>query len=578
MEDPAGTIAAASHVAVLANASDSEVWAPLPRSAPGKPAGDAKLFQAKVLAHINSTGVASGSHDAATGWLKLGAHVSAWNARSGFPETVTSKDVCIGAGAEWERYSDIHFDDIFAAVSALFQITTTEGWLEVMYASIDSHGLHMQPHRDASPGWVLFYIMFVFVGAMFVMNLFVGVIIDNFNRMKDELGGVSALMTEEQIAWSKMHEIVQKLQPMRKVVVPRQPVRAVAFRFSMHPYFDFGIMGCIIVNTVVMMMTFFGESSSYQAACEAINLAFAVIFTLEWIIKNTALGFAYFRDGWNRFDFFIVLGTNIGILLKLMLGLDIGPLASVVRTFRVGRVFRLVKRAKGLRQLFDTLILTLPALGNIGGLLLLIFFIFSVVGVNVFAKVKWGDSVNAHANFTSFFMAFLVLCRCCTGEAWNVLMMELSGDQEGCLQEPIPYDPTWCALINPGGVDGCTPLPGCGQPGWSALYFPLFTLLVTFIMLNLFVAVILEGFDQTVEGDDLSKEQFVLFADVWQEFDPDATTFICVADLPKLLIKLPKPMGLGEDASDRWLSLFRGLCSVNYLWKGGRQADRTRID
>ncbi len=550
LEDPAGALPIATAVAV-SNGTPAGEWQPAPDVVPGQPADDALLFRTNVLAYVNSTqqtrlsSVANQS--APPGWAMLAAHVTGWTTASGFPETVTSQDVCVGAGASWERYSDIHFDDIFAAVSALFQITTTEGWLEVMYASVDAHGLHMQPHRDASPGWVLFYIMFVFIGAMFVMNLFVGVIIDNFNRMKDELGGVSALMTEEQIAWSKMQEIVRKLQPVRKIDPPKRLAFRVAYSICTHPWFDPAIMACIVFNTIVMMMTFFGESREYSEACEAINMVFAAIFTLEWIIKNSAMGLLYFSDGWNRFDFFIVLGTNIGILLKVALGLDIGPLASVVRTFRVGRVFRLVKRAKGLRQLFDTLILTLPALGNIGGLLLLIFFIFAVVGVNVFAKVQWGDGINAHANFTNFFMAFLVLCRCCTGEAWNVLMMELSQDQDGCLQEPIPYNPVWCVIINPGGIDDCSPLPGCGQPGWSALYFPLFTLLVTFIMLNLFVAVILEGFDQTIEDDDLSKEQFELFAEVWQEFDPHATTFINISDLPKLLNKLPSPMGMGED-------------------------------
>jgi len=116
-------------------------------------------------------------------------------------------------------------------------------------------------------------------------------------------------------------------------------------------------------------------------------------------------------DNWNRFDFIIVIGTDLGLLLTWALGTDLGPVATVVRAFRVGRVFRLIQRAKSLRMLFQTLLLTLPSLGNIGSLLFLLYFIYAVMGVQLFAHVKFAENLNNHAHFRSFGAAMLTLVR-----------------------------------------------------------------------------------------------------------------------------------------------------------------------
>jgi Ion transport protein len=68
---------------------------------------------------------------------------------------------------------------------------------------------------------------------------------------------------------------------------------------------------------------------------------------------------------------------------------------------------------------------TIPALTNIGGLLVLFLYIYSVLGVFVFAEVKLQSYLDIHANFQSFGLAFLTLLRCSTGEAWDSIMMDM---------------------------------------------------------------------------------------------------------------------------------------------------------
>lgn len=101
-----------------------------------------------------------------------------------------------------------------------------------------------------------------------------------------------------------------------------------------------------------------------------------------------ALRRAYFIDPWNRFDIFIVIGTNLGLAMLWMTGRSYGSIATIIRTFRIGRVLRLVRGLESMAQLFNTLLLTLPSLGNVGALLFLQFFIYAVMGVQLFATVS----------------------------------------------------------------------------------------------------------------------------------------------------------------------------------------------
>ena len=108
----------------------------------------------------------------------------------------------------------------------------------------------------------------------------------------------------------------------------------------------------------------FSSVASWVQFIEASNYFFGAVFLIECLLKLTAYGTRYFVSGWNCFDFCIVVGSVAGVVLKLGAGLDIGSVATVIRTFRVGRILRLVKGAQSLRILFATLVMTLPSLWN----------------------------------------------------------------------------------------------------------------------------------------------------------------------------------------------------------------------
>lgn len=88
---------------------------------------------------------------------------------------------------------------------------STEGWLDVMHSGVDAvapkGGIQMNPVTNKTPFMSIYFVIFMIFGSQFILNLFVGVIMDNFNKIKDkeELG--SLFVTDEQRSWIDAHKL-----------------------------------------------------------------------------------------------------------------------------------------------------------------------------------------------------------------------------------------------------------------------------------------------------------------------------------------------------------------------------------
>lgn len=96
------------------------------------------------------------------------------------------------------------------------------------------------------------------------------------------------------------------------------------------------------------------------SVCEWLNLVFNVIYSFEAVIKLTAFGCEYFKDGWNNFDFLIVIAGWLGTITNSIDGLEVGAFMTVLRAFRIGRIFKIVKKYRDLKVLFYTFIGAIP--------------------------------------------------------------------------------------------------------------------------------------------------------------------------------------------------------------------------
>lgn len=172
-----------------------------------------------------------------------------------------------------------------------------------------------------------------------------------------------------------------------------------------------------------LAFTWFGEPADLQDRLDGFNLTFNIIYTIEAIIKLIAFGKDFFNEGWNNFDLMIVLAAWFGKISETY-GINVGASTNVIRMLRISRIFKIVKKYKSLRVLFQTSIGAIPQLTNVGGLLMLFLFMYTVLGVELFAKVKLQENLSVHANFQTFGTALTTLLRMATGESWQAIMYD----------------------------------------------------------------------------------------------------------------------------------------------------------
>uniref|UniRef100_A0A8C6U143 Sodium channel, voltage gated, type VIII, alpha subunit a n=1 Tax=Neogobius melanostomus TaxID=47308 RepID=A0A8C6U143_9GOBI len=316
-----------------------------------------------------------------------------------FPlDVVDNKTQCVdlmnnNTEVRWKNVK-INFDNVGAGYLALLQVATFKGWMDIMYAAIDSRG--------------------------------------------------------------------NKIQGM-------------VFDFVTQQVFDISIMILICLNMVTMMVETDDQSDETEMVLYWVNFIFIVVFTTEFLLKLFALRHYYFTNGWNVFDVVVVI-------------------LSIVA--RIGRILRLIKGAKGIRTLLFALMMSLPALFNIGLLLFLVMFIFSIFGMSNFGYVKHGAGIDDLYNFETFGNSMIILFMITTSAGWDGLLLPI-------LNYPPDCDPTF---ENPG-----TSVKGdCGNPSESA--------------------------------DPLSEDDFETFYEIWEKFDPTASQFITFAKLPDFADALEHPL------------------------------------
>ena len=457
---------------------------------------------------------------------------------------------CIEAGGVWANPSIGSFDDIGAALLLLFESATMEGWPDVMYAAIDATAQGQAPSQGFAPFQSLFVVAWIILGGMFLLNVFVGVIVDAFAAIKRNDEGLS-LMDANQEQWVATMKQLLRLKPTRYPPEPTEATRKFAYRILHMSWFEPAVMGVILFNTALMGLDAYDISPERSEFLSDSNQVCTVIFAVEAAIKIHALSFdEYVREGWNIFDFSVVTISLLESATSFIAeALGINPsLFRAARTVRVLRIIRTVKSAKGLRMLMKTLLLSLPSLYNIAAIFLILLTLYSILGMSLFGKVAHGDFLDDNANFCSFPIAFLTMFRCATGESWNGIMHDaMTTSSEVFSDRPQPR----C-------VDATASSPGdCGSPVAAVLFFMSFQLLATFVILNMMVAIILEEYSKAVSTDHqkISPEDSEAYADAWAHFDPFATGRMHVSHLHAFI----------EEYSTTYLLTYLLLLTFTYL-------------
>lgn len=286
----------------------------------------------------------------------------------------------------------------------------------------------------------------------------------------------------------------------------------------------------ILVNMVIMAVEHYRQSSQTTYTLEVFNIIFTSLFTIEAIAKMIGLRWHYFTVPWNVFDFCLVLSSVIGILIHDMLDkVLISPtLLRVARVFRIGRILRLVKAASGIRKLLFALMISLPALFNIGMLLFLIMFIYALIGMGLFGHLPHYGIIDDQVNFETFGRSMILLFRLTTSAGWNDVLDALMSHPPGC-ENP-----------KTGSRERC------GKPTMAVIYFVSYIFINFLIIINMYIAVILENFNQAHQEEEtgIVEDDLEMFYVRWARYDPHATQFIKYDQLSDFISSLESPLGV----------------------------------
>ncbi|XP_021106092.1 voltage-dependent P/Q-type calcium channel subunit alpha-1A isoform X5 [Heterocephalus glaber] len=440
---------------------------------------------------------------------------------------------------EWKKY-EFHYDNVLWALLTLFTVSTGEGWPQVLKHSVDATFENQGPSPGYRMEMSIFYVVYFVVFPFFFVNIFVALIIITFQEQGDKMMEEYSLEKNERacIDFAISAKPLTRHMPQNK-----QSFQYRMWQFVVSPPFEYTIMAMIALNTIVLMMKFYGASAAYENALRVFNIVFTSLFSLECVLKVMAFGILnYFRDAWNIFDFVTVLGSITDILVTEFGNPNNFINLSFLRLFRAARLIKLLRQGYTIRILLWTFVQSFKALPYVCLLIAMLFFIYAIIGMQVFGNIgidgEDEDSdedefqITEHNNFRTFFQALMLLFRSATGEAWhNIMLSCLSGK---------PCDKNSGILT-----------ADCGNE-FAYFYFVSFIFLCSFLMLNLFVAVIMDNFEYlTRDSSILGPHHLDEYVRVWAEYDPAACGRIHYKDMYSLLRVISPPLGLGKKCPHR---------------------------
>ena len=281
-------------------------------------------------------------------------------------------------------------------------------------------------------------------------------------------------------------------------------------------------VGVIFLNVAVMASEYYGmrDDILFWIVHVSLTATCQLAYVIEFVIKIVGLGLVgYFASGHRIFEFALLASIFVDDFASSG-AIVIPPMVlRVVRLGRVARVLRLLRgqRARDLREMIRKLMVSAPAILNVLSVLALIVFIYAILGMQLFTFVAPGESLNEFANFRSFGGACILLFQCLTGDGWYAIMLDTANDRsQGCDPSAVPT--------------------GCGNPWLGIPYFLSFTVIGSFVFLNLVVAVVLEKFLSLWQAREemerrqreqkpslITSDDVADFTELWSEYDPDGT-------------------------------------------------------
>ncbi|XP_057659995.1 voltage-dependent calcium channel type A subunit alpha-1 isoform X31 [Diorhabda carinulata] len=423
-----------------------------------------------------------------------------------------------------------HYDNVPMAMLTLFAVQTGEGWPQILQNSMAATYEDQGPIQNFRIEISIFYIVYFVVFPFFFVNIFVALIIITFQ----EQGEAELQSGEIDKNQKSCIDFTIQARPLERYMPSkRSSFKYKIWRIVVSTPFEYFIMMLIVFNTLLLMMKYDKQGETYTSTLKYLNWGFTGMFTVECILKILAFGVRnFFKDPWNTFDFVTVIGSIVDAMV-----VEFGENfinVGFLRLFRAARLIKLLRQGYTIRILLWTFVQSFKALPYVCGLIAMLFFIYAIIGMQVFGNIEVSPetSIDRHNNFRNFIQGLMLLFRCATGENWPSIMLSCIKGRK---------------CDSNSGKSG----EQCGH-NIAYAYFVSFIFFCSFLMLNLFVAVIMDNFDYlTRDPSILGAHHLDEFVRIWAEYDPNATGKIHYTEMYDMLKNMDPPLGFGNKCPNR---------------------------
>ncbi|XP_046849024.1 sodium leak channel non-selective protein-like [Xenia sp. Carnegie-2017] len=447
---------------------------------------------------------------------------------------------------------NFNFDDIWHALLALFEALSLEGWLDIR---------NVIENRESLVVYGVYIHGYVLIASMIGLALFVGVVVNNFNENKG-----TALLTVDQRRWEDLRKRLRLTQPLHLPLRPDDsPIRSRLYdilqskRYARLNAFLVAL-NCLPLAVVPWIVQ---PSDDLTKSLMLLSVVLTIFFVVECIVKIVAYTFkGYWRSRRNRFDFTLTVAGVMWIILHLSFvyhgnhRTEHRPIYDGTIWLGVGvilfRFLSLSGKHDTLKMLMMTVVMSLVKSFYIIFVLILIMMSYAMIGVILFGTVKHGAGVTPDANFEDSISAMIVLFRITTGEDWNKIMQDCRKEKPYCTE--ISGEDYWES--------------DCGYQFGAICYFISFYVILTFVLLNLLIAVIIENFSLFYSSEEdaaLSHQDVYQYQLTWNLVDQNRKGFITVRQA-RLVLRLLRGK-LGVDSST---FLYKHICLEIEKLRGGR--------
>ena len=408
----------------------------------------------------------------------------------------------------WRNPRNFNFDKLQNAFLALFEVLSLEGWTEVRNILQERVGSYAS----------LYLHVYVFLACLIGLTLFIGVVVSNFNENKG-----TALLTVDQRRWQDLKKRLKLSQPIHMPPRPEDNDKiGYIYDFFQTKLYRILYVSVVALNGLTLVTAEWypfsfnayenGNDKYLLTPFTATAIAFVYLFVIDLAVKIVCYGFLGYWLSWrNRFDFVL---TVFGVLWSIFHIMAYWSKSVQPITLQTGvvliifRLFTLAGKIESIRMIILTLGMSLYKSFYTISVLFVIMWCYALIGVIMFGSTRFGIALNRHANFRNSWYALLLLFRITTGEDWNRVMHD-------CM-----VSPPLCSL-NEGDNYWET---DCGHSIVAPIFFFSYYVIVTYIFLNLFIAVVIENFSLFSSTDDdmfMSDSDIKVFQEVWNIIDKD---------------------------------------------------------